>query len=60
VAQEDFYASPAAGSALCVPNERHQQVIDYVFDIEKNPHWVLNPGLSHIITIPKSKGLEWS
>ena len=35
VASRRFYASPAAGSAVR-SKRRHQQVIDYVFDIEKN------------------------
>lgn len=35
VASRRFYASPAAGSAVR-SKRRHQQVIDYVFDITKN------------------------
>lgn len=35
VASRRFYASPAAGSAVR-SKRRHQQVIDYVFDINKN------------------------
>lgn len=35
VASRRFYASPAAGSAVR-SKRRHQQVIDYVFDISKN------------------------
>jgi 2-oxoglutarate dehydrogenase E1 component len=35
VASRRFYASPAAGSAVR-SKMRHQQVIDYVFDKEKN------------------------
>jgi len=46
VASRRFYASPAAGSAVR-SKRRHQQVIDYVFDIEKN-NMGLNPGVSNI------------
>ena len=41
VASRRFYASPAAGSAVR-SKRRHQQVIDYVFDINKN-NMGLNP-----------------
>ncbi|MCM4152848.1 2-oxoglutarate dehydrogenase E1 component [Arenibacter sp. N53] len=41
VVSRRFYASPAAGSAVR-SKRRHQQVIDYVFDINKN-NMGLNP-----------------
>ena len=46
VASRRFYASPAAGSAVR-SKRRHQQVIDYVFDIEKN-NMGLNPDVTNI------------